>query len=59
MSDLSARLADAERRQAAATTVAERAQAVSDAALMESAQAHRDQQIARAQLEADLQAATL
>ena len=38
-SDLSARLADAERRQAAATTAAERAQAVSDAAFLESAKA--------------------
>ena len=58
-SDLSARLADAERRQAAATSAAEHAQAVSDAALLESAKARRDQQIARAQLEADVQAATL
>ena len=58
-SDLSARLADAERRQAAATSQEERAQAVSDAALLESARARRDQQIARAQLEADVQAATL
>ena len=58
-SDLSARLADAERRQAAATSAVEHAQAVSDAALIESAKARRDQQIARAQLEADLQAATL
>ena len=58
-SDLSARLADAERRQAAATSQAERAQAVSDAALLEVAKARRDQQIARAQLEADLQTATL
>ena len=58
-SDLSARLADAERRQAAATSAAEHAQAVSDAALLETAKARRDQQIARAQLEADVQAATL
>ena len=58
-SDLSARLADAERRQAAATSAVEHAQAVSDAALLESAKARRDQQIARAQLEADVQAATL
>ena len=58
-SDLSARLADAERQQAAAKAAAERAQAVSDAALLESAQARRDQQIARAQFEADLQAAAL
>ena len=58
-SDLSARLTDAERQQAAAKAAAERAQAVSDAALLESVQARRDQQIARAQLEADLQAATL
>ena len=58
-SDLSARLADAERRQAAATSQAERAQAMSDAALLEAAKARRDQQIARAQLEADLQTATL
>ena len=56
---MSARLADAERRQAAATSAAERAQAVSDAALLESAKARRDQQIARAQLEADLQTAAL
>ena len=55
-SDLSARLADAERRQAAATSAAEHAQAVSDAALVESAKARRDQQITRAQLEADMQA---
>ena len=58
-SDLSARLADAERRQAAATTAAERAQAISDAAFIESAKARREQQIARAKLEADLQTATL
>ena len=58
-SDLSARLTDAERQQAAAKAAADRAQATSDAALMESAQARRDQQIARAQFEADLQAATL
>ena len=58
-SDLSARLADAERQQVAAKAAAERAQAASNAALLESAQARRDQQIARAQLEADLQAATL
>ena len=58
-SDLSARLTDAERQQAAAKAAADRAQAASDAALMESAQARRDQQIARAQFEADLQAATL
>ena len=41
-SDLSTRLADAERQQAAATSVAERAQAASDAALLESAKARRD-----------------
>ena len=58
-SDLSARLTDAERQQAAAKAAADRAQAASDAALLESAQARRDQQIARAQFEADLQAATL
>ena len=58
-SDLSARLADAERRQAVATTAAERAQAISDAAFIESAKARREQQIARAKLEADLQTATL
>ena len=50
---------DAEWRQTAATSAAEHAQAVSDAALLESAKARHDQQIARAQLEADLQAATL
>ena len=41
-SDLSAWLTDAERQQAAAKAAAERAQAVSDAALLESAQAHHD-----------------
>ena len=58
-SDLSALLADAERQQAAAKAAAERAQAASDAALLESVTARRDQQIARAQFEADLQAAAL
>ena len=58
-SDLSARLSHAERRQAAATSAAEHAQVVSDAALLEAAKARRDQQLARAQLEADVQAATL
>ena len=41
-SNLSARLADAERQQAAAQAAAARAQAVSDAALLELAQARRD-----------------
>ena len=56
-SDLSARLADAERQQAAAQAAAERAQALSDAALKETAEARREQEIARAQLEANLQTA--
>ena len=58
-SDLSARLTDAERQQAAAKAAADRVQAASDAALLESATARREQQLARAQLEADLQATTL
>ena len=58
-SELSTRLADAERRQAAATSAAERAQAASDAALLKSVKARCNQQLARAQLEADLQIATL
>ena len=56
-SDLSARLADAERQQAAAQAAAERAQALSDAVLKETAEARREQEIARAQLEANLQTA--
>ena len=58
-SDLSARLADTERQQAAAQAAAERAQAMSDAALKETAEARREQEIARAQLEANLQTAAL
>ena len=58
-SDLSARLADAERQQAAAQAAAAQAQATSDAALRETATVRRDQQIAHAQLEADLQTAAL
>ena len=56
-SDLSARLSDAERQQAAAQAAAERAQALSDAALKETAEARHEQEIARAQLEANLQTA--
>ena len=58
-SDLSVRVADAERQQAAAQAAAERAQAMSDAALKETAEARREQEIARAQLEANLQTAAL
>ena len=58
-SDLSARVADAERQQAAAQAAAERAQAMSDAALKETAAARREQEIARAQLEANMQTAAL
>ena len=58
-SDLSARLADTERQQAAAQAAATQAQATSDAALRETATARRDQQIVHAQLEADLQTAAL
>ena len=58
-SDLSTRLADAERQQAAAQATAARAQAMSDAALKETAEARREQEIARAQLEANVQTAAL
>ena len=58
-SDLSARVADAERQQAAVQAAAERAQAMSDAALKETAAARREQEIARAQLEVNLQTAAL
>ena len=58
-SDLSARLTEAERQQAAAQAAAEQAQALSDAALKETATVRRDEQIAHAKLEADLQTAAL
>ena len=54
-SDLSTRLSDAEQQQVAAKAAAERAQAMSDAVLKEMADARREQEIARAQLEANLQ----
>ena len=58
-SDLSARLADAEQQQAALQAAAAKAQAMSDAALKETAEARREQEVARAQLEANLQTAAL
>ena len=58
-SDLSDRVAEAERLQAAAQAAAVRAQATSDAALQETATVRRDQQIAHAQLQADVQTAAL
>ena len=58
-SDLSDRVAEAERLQAAAQAAAARAQATGDAALQETATARRDQQIAHAQLQADVQTAAL
>ena len=58
-SDLSARVSDTEQQQVAAKAAAEQAQATSDAALKETANVRRDQQIAHAQLEANLQTAAL
>ena len=58
-SDLSDRVAEAERQQAAAQAAAAQAQATSDAALQETATVRRDQQIAHAQLQADVQTAAL
>ena len=58
-SDLSDRVAESERLQAAAQAAAARAQATGDAALQETATARRDQQIAHAQLQADVQTAAL
>ena len=58
-SDLSARLSDMERQQAAVKAAAERAQAMSDTAFKETADARCEQELARAQLEANLQTTTL
>ena len=58
-SDLSTWLMDAEQQQAAAKTATDRVQALSDAALKETADVRHDQRIAHAQLQADLHTAAL
>ena len=58
-SDLSMRVANAEMQQASAKETTERAQATSDAAVRETVDTRRDQQIAHARLDANLQVAAM